>query len=116
MRYPTRGYQRDSPSALLLRRPQEIPLPMEKPKTQISRLTWTVISAAQQGRSAIRARVRHDVRVWRSPDRSREIVSMIDRGHIYLDLPCQTGGVREAAGFSLSATFQGSNSSIREIL
>jgi hypothetical protein len=47
MRYPTRGYQRDSPSTLLLRRPQEIPLPMEKPQTWISRLTRKVISAAR---------------------------------------------------------------------
>ncbi len=56
----TRGYQRDSPSALLLRRPQEIPLPMEKPKTQISRLTRKVISATWLGQFLIRARVRHD--------------------------------------------------------
>ncbi|MGN8138427.1 hypothetical protein ACTJLC_27390, partial [Paraburkholderia sp. 22099] len=41
------GYQRDSPSTLLLRRPQEIPLPMEKPQTWISRLTRKVISAAR---------------------------------------------------------------------
>jgi hypothetical protein len=32
MRYPTRGYQRDPPSALLLRRPQEIYTLMEKPE------------------------------------------------------------------------------------
>ncbi|QRR07574.1 hypothetical protein FPJ27_14885 [Burkholderia sp. MS455] len=50
MRYPTRGYQRDSPSALLLRRPQEIPMPMEKLENQSLRLTRKVISAARGGR------------------------------------------------------------------
>jgi len=54
-----------------------------------------------------------------SPCRSREIVSTIgDRGHdpsksIQIYPVESVGGVR---GFSLSATFQGSNSSMREIL
>lgn len=57
--------------------------------------------------------------VWWSPCRSREIVSAIgDRGHdpsksiqIY-----PVDGVGGMAGFSLSATFQGSKSSMRAIL
>ncbi len=55
---------------------------------------------------------------WWHSYRSRGIVSMIDRGHdprksiqIY-----PVKGVGGVAGFSLSATFQGSNSSMREIL
>lgn len=59
------------------------------------------------------------VMAWWSPCRSREIVSAFgDRGHdpsksiqIY-----PVDGVGGVAGFSLSATFQGSNSSMREIL
>lgn len=59
------------------------------------------------------------VMAWWSSCRSRGIVSAIgDRGHdpsksiqIY---PVE--GVGGAASFSLSATFQGSNSSMREIL
>jgi hypothetical protein len=51
MRYPTRGYQRDPPSALLLRRPQEIYTLMEKPEnlgiaidmeSHIRRLVWAL--------------------------------------------------------------------------
>lgn len=57
--------------------------------------------------------------VWWSPCRSREIVSAIgDRGHdpsksiqIY-----PVDGVGGMAGFNLSATFQGSKSSMRAIL
>ncbi|WP_230962954.1 hypothetical protein, partial [Burkholderia stagnalis] len=59
------------------------------------------------------------VMAWWSPCRSREIVSAIgDRGHDP-SKPIQiypVEGVGGVAGFNLSATFQGSNSSMREIL
>ena len=59
------------------------------------------------------------VMAWWSPCRPREIVSAIgDRGHdpsksiqIY-----PVDGVGGVTGFNLSTTFQGSNSSMREIL
>jgi hypothetical protein len=35
MRYPTRGYQCDPPSTLLLRRPQGIHVPMQQAKTNL---------------------------------------------------------------------------------
>ena len=59
------------------------------------------------------------VMAWWNSCRSREIVSTIgDHGHdpsksIQIYPVESVGGVR---GFSLSATFQGSNSSMREIL
>ncbi len=93
MRYPTRGYQRDSPSDLLLRRPQEIHLPIEKNRRPtIASLTRKVISAARLGRSPIRAHVRHD---GDGVGRSREIVSMIrvEGGHM-LRCPASRNHVR----------------------
>ncbi|ARR39694.1 hypothetical protein AT852_08450 [Shigella sonnei] len=54
MRYPTREYQRDSPSDLLLRRPQGIKPKKKIVKIRDSGLTRKVISAKKKNR-------RHDV-------------------------------------------------------
>lgn len=55
-RYPTRGYQRDLPSTLLLRRPQEIPMPMEKlEKPNASLDTESHISASRRPFAMLRA-------------------------------------------------------------
>jgi hypothetical protein len=50
MRYPTREYQRDSPSDLLLRRPQGIKSKKKIVKTRGSGLTRKVISALRPRR------------------------------------------------------------------
>jgi len=50
MRYPTREYQRDSPSDLLLRRPQGIKPKKKIVKTRGSGLTRKVISALSERR------------------------------------------------------------------
>lgn len=50
MRYPTREYQRDSPSDLLLRRPQGIKPKKKIVKIRDSGLTRKVISAPYQRR------------------------------------------------------------------
>ncbi|STL79425.1 Uncharacterised protein [Escherichia coli] len=60
MRYPTREYQRDSPSDLLLRRPQGIKPKKKIVKIRDSGLTRKVISALGDGGT----KLIRDVRKW----------------------------------------------------